>query len=179
MFVDREGSDDEAVPHFLRSSRFRSPSVSFEARKAVSPGRVKIHRDLMKRQSKHYCELEQLVTALEALDKWRNKEASYLRLDPEIQQVMVRRSQRPSAKEKHPRSRPESKPSMQQALQKALDVLKAGMEPILEPGFLTKACTSEFPFLNKLARFFSTYLRTIVVASVIRETSFSNILVRW
>ena len=75
---DHEGSGDEAAPALRRSTRasVRKRSVSAGGR-TLSPEHAKVHRDLLKQQSRTAYELEQLAHALYSLHQWRQAEATF------------------------------------------------------------------------------------------------------
>ena len=75
---DHEGSGDEAAPALRRSTRasVRKRSVSASGR-TLSPEHAKVHRDLLKQQSRTAYELEQLAHAIYTLHQWRQAEAVF------------------------------------------------------------------------------------------------------
>ena len=75
---DHEGSGDEAAPALRRSTRtsVRKRSVSANGR-TLSPEHAKVHRDLLKQQSRTAYELEQLARAIYTLYQWRQAEAIF------------------------------------------------------------------------------------------------------
>lgn len=79
VFEDHEGSDDESAPIVRRSTRLSQAEQESRSRERLaSPPRIKVRRDLLKKQSRVYVELEQLVKALAALDNWRKVEHQHI-----------------------------------------------------------------------------------------------------
>ena len=77
---DHEGSDDEVPPPIRRATRAQHAHATGTTRPSLTPQKMKVFRDVLKKHARIYVELEQLVTALTALWAWRIAEDYQIRL---------------------------------------------------------------------------------------------------
>jgi len=78
ILQDHEGSDEDETPALQRSMKSRPTPSARTARTPLAAKELKVHRDLLKAQSRTYVEIGQMVAALKSMWRWRVIEDEYI-----------------------------------------------------------------------------------------------------